>query len=274
MDQIEVERINVLTRDTYYQAIQALHEGLPPPTTDDPEELARRDNVAMAEVTSMAPGNAEEVMLAVLVVTAGAHAVDTFRAPRGGSQDAAKNRAQFASMMRQATGARSLLLRVQAARLKREANNPAADAAAWIEHIGLTHMATALGRPWAGRVAEEPDQGVGADFPATQSGQDFEMESRSTYNETTVRPGSAASPADDAPDSLPAGQNASRSETLYEITCNETSVRRGDPVFAANAAPAPASRPWPLSRPEPPPETIVAQRPRPYIDGLPQAAPR
>jgi hypothetical protein len=284
MDQIEVERINVLTRDTYYQAIHDLHEGLPPPITDDPEELARRDNVAMAEVASMAPANAEEVSLAVLCVTASAHAKDTFRLTRGSGQDAAKNRAQFASLMRQATGARSLLLRVQAARLKREASdNPAADAAAWIEHIGLTYMATALGRPWAGGVAEESGAGtvaqarhsVDADVPRAPLAparpvQNFETKSRSSGNETDARRTSPPPPVDDAPHILPAGRDASGSETLSIMTHNETPVRHGGaipPVERAEGQPVrPPLQPWPLPGSEPSVETIVPQHRHPGAD--------
>ena len=49
-------------------------------------------------------------------------------------------------MMREARGARSLLLRVQAAREKREADPAAADRAAWTEHCAIGLMAEALGR--------------------------------------------------------------------------------------------------------------------------------
>ena len=49
-------------------------------------------------------------------------------------------------LARQAAGARSLLLRVQAARQKREASNVASDQSAWIEHTALGLMGAALGR--------------------------------------------------------------------------------------------------------------------------------
>jgi hypothetical protein len=59
-------------------------------------------------------------------------------------------------MMRQARGARSLLLRVQAARQKREADNAAADKAAWTEHCAIGLMADALGRTPPPATAEPP----------------------------------------------------------------------------------------------------------------------
>jgi hypothetical protein len=49
-------------------------------------------------------------------------------------------------MMRQARGFRSLLLRVQAARQKREANATTLDKAAWIEHCAIGLLAQGLGR--------------------------------------------------------------------------------------------------------------------------------
>jgi hypothetical protein len=49
-------------------------------------------------------------------------------------------------MMRQARAARSLLLRVQAERRKREADGVALGKAAWVEHCAVGLMALALGR--------------------------------------------------------------------------------------------------------------------------------
>jgi hypothetical protein len=58
--------------------------------------------------------------------------------------------------MRQARGARSLLLRVQAARHKREADYAATEKAAWIEHCAVGLMAQALGRAQAAPTAVPP----------------------------------------------------------------------------------------------------------------------
>jgi hypothetical protein len=74
------------------------------------------------------------------VVAAGAQALDCLRLARENPSDAPlalKCTARFASMMRQARSARSLLMRVQAQRRKREADNASLDKAAWIEHCAI-----------------------------------------------------------------------------------------------------------------------------------------
>jgi hypothetical protein len=38
-----------LHRDAYFQLIHTLRTSLPPPVTDTPEDLARRDNAAIAQ---------------------------------------------------------------------------------------------------------------------------------------------------------------------------------------------------------------------------------
>jgi len=59
-------------------------------------------------------------------------------------------------MMRQARGARSLLLRVQAQRQKREANSTSLENAAWTEHTAIGLMADALSRTPPAPAAEPP----------------------------------------------------------------------------------------------------------------------
>jgi hypothetical protein len=59
-------------------------------------------------------------------------------------------------MMRQARGTRALLMRVQGERRNREADNAAADKAAWIEHCAIGLMADALGRTPPAPMAEPP----------------------------------------------------------------------------------------------------------------------
>jgi hypothetical protein len=71
---------------------------------------------------------------------------------------ALKCTAQAANMMRQARGARALLLRVQAVRRKREPASATADQAAWIEHCAIGLMADALGRLPPAPMAEPPPQ--------------------------------------------------------------------------------------------------------------------
>jgi hypothetical protein len=149
-----------LPRDIYYQVVHTLRTSLPPPVTSAAEDLIRRDNAAIAAVASLLPANGEEATIAAQFVAANAQAMDCLRLAREHAADLAKVlqcTAQSANMMRQARGARSLLLRVQAAREKREADSTATDKAAWIEHCAVGLMADALGRePPAPMAAPQP----------------------------------------------------------------------------------------------------------------------
>jgi hypothetical protein len=75
--------------------------------------------------------------------------------------------AQAASMMREARAARSLLMRVQALRQKREADHTALDQAAWIEHCAINLMADALGRTPPAPIAEPPPPPVSTPVVST-----------------------------------------------------------------------------------------------------------
>ena len=68
MDQPTPDLTLQLPRDTYYQLVHTLCASLPPPVTDTPEDLARRDNAAIAQVASLLPANADEANLAVHLV--------------------------------------------------------------------------------------------------------------------------------------------------------------------------------------------------------------
>ena len=138
-----------LPRDTFHQVIHTLCAALPPPVSDSPEDLIRRDNDAIARVASMLPANADEAHLAVQCVAAQVMALDCSRLARRHDLDTApvlKCHTMSLAMMRQASAARRLLLRVQAIRQKREANNATLDQAAWTEHAAMGLMANALGR--------------------------------------------------------------------------------------------------------------------------------
>ena len=149
-----------LPRDTYYQIVHTLCASLPAPVTDTPEDLARRDNAAIAQVASLLPANADEANLAVQYVATSAQSMLCLRLARDyATADHAyflKFSALAVGMMRQARSARSLLLRVQAARQKREADNAAADKAAWTEHCAIGLMTDALGRAPPPATAEPP----------------------------------------------------------------------------------------------------------------------
>jgi hypothetical protein len=148
-----------LPRDIYYQLVHELRAALPPPLTDSADDLARRDNAAIGAVACLLPANAEEAYLAGQFVAANAQAMECLRLARVHAADVTrvlKLTAQSASMMRQSRGARSLLLRVQAARQKREADYAATEKAAWIEHCAIGLMAQALGHAPPAPVAEPP----------------------------------------------------------------------------------------------------------------------
>ena len=148
-----------IPRDMYYHLVHTLRGALPPPVTDTPEDLARRDNTVIAQIACLLPANADEITLAVQYVAASAQALDSQRLAHVHAANpslALQCTAQAASMMRQARGARSLLLRVQAQREKREANRAALDHAAWTEHCAIGLMADALGRTPPAPAAEPP----------------------------------------------------------------------------------------------------------------------
>jgi hypothetical protein len=159
MDHPEPDLTLQLPRDMYYQLVHTLRTSLPPPIANTQGDLARRDNAAIAQVASLLPANADEANLAAQYVAANAQALDCLRLARMYPNDvslALKCTAQAASMMRQARGARSLLLRVQAERQKREADNASHDKAAWIEHCAVSLMADALDRTPPAPIAQPP----------------------------------------------------------------------------------------------------------------------
>jgi hypothetical protein len=137
-----------LPRDVYHQVIHTLRAALPP-ITDAPADLVHRDNAAIAMVASLLPANADETNLAAQYAAASAHAIECLRQAqehRGNLTNFLKCEARADSMQRQARGFRTLLLRVQAERRKRETDNAATDRAAWTEHCAIGLMADALGR--------------------------------------------------------------------------------------------------------------------------------
>lgn len=147
MDQHAPDLTCVLPAHLYHHVVHALRAALPPPPADTQADLVRRDHAAIAQVAALLPANGEEVVLAAQFVAANAQALDCLRLARQSPSDTLlglKCMAQSASMMRQARGARSLLLTVQARRLKREAIETSSDGAARIEHCAIGLMTDAL----------------------------------------------------------------------------------------------------------------------------------
>jgi hypothetical protein len=101
-----------------------LGNALPPPMTDTPEYRQRRLTTAVEAFEALRPGDAYEASLAVRIVLAGAHAVETLREAGVYREDFAKRkscRAQAASMMREERAAKRMLAQEQKLRLATEA---------------------------------------------------------------------------------------------------------------------------------------------------------
>ncbi len=131
----------------YYQLIHSLCLTLPPPVTDSPEDLARRNGFAIARIAELHPTTALEADQAALYVAATEQWKDCLRLaqrPDTSADRAAKCRAQANSMMRQAQGALRLLLRLQAKRQRTEADSEAGDRTARAEHRAISLMTRAL----------------------------------------------------------------------------------------------------------------------------------
>jgi hypothetical protein len=165
-----------LPRDAYWMVIHTLHTSLPPPPSDDPEAIARRDRDAIAQVASLLPVSAAEARLAARFVAADAQAHECLRLARLCPTDVErvlKCNAQAATMWRQSDSALRALQRMQAARCKRDSDPAAAGQAAWTEHCAQGFMADALhGGPAAFEPAPppSPDPSAGPE-PAAGDGE-------------------------------------------------------------------------------------------------------
>src|SRR6202521_176796 len=94
-----------LPADAYYHLIRTLCLTLPPPLSDRPDDLARRNHAAITRIAALVPANASEADLAALFVAASEQWKDCLRLaqlPETTPQIAAKCRAQSLGMMRQA----------------------------------------------------------------------------------------------------------------------------------------------------------------------------
>ena len=174
----------LLPRDAFAEIILILRAALPPPVSDDPADLARRDRAAMAAVAALQPANGAEGRLAAQFVAADAWAMDCLRlaAERRREFDIARKcKAQAMSLMREAKSALRLLLRLQAARQAVEGNEAAANRAAWAEHAAVEAMAEALR---ATPAAPEPAPPPGAD---AQSVAKFGPEPELSLNSPSMR---------------------------------------------------------------------------------------
>jgi hypothetical protein len=183
-----------LPADAYWHLIRTLRLTLPPPLGDDPEDLLRRDHAAIARIAALVPANAAEADLAAQFVAASEQWKDCLRlaqAPDITPEWAAKCRVQALGMMRQANSALRLLLRMQDARAKREADNAACTRAAWTEHCAAALMAEAL--------SEHPTETAGDQPPPPPLGAAGNAEAGETIAAPVIL---GSPPAQAAPDPI------------------------------------------------------------------------
>ena len=158
-----------LPADAYYQLVHTLRLALPPPLTDTPDDLRRRDHAAIARIAALCPANAAEADLAAHFVAASEQWKNCLRLAqeRGAAPEwAAKCRAQALRMMRQSTSALRLLLHLQAARQKRDADSAACNSAAWTEHCAIGLMSEALAHgPHPNPLPEGEGEGATSPLP-------------------------------------------------------------------------------------------------------------
>src|SRR4051794_31825154 len=148
------------SRAAFHDLVRVLGETLPPPLADTADSRRRRDHAAIAAVAALLPVNAAEANLAAQHVAANAQGMACLRLandPGAEPAFALKCVAQAAGMMRQSQGALRLLLRIQAARQKQDADFSTGDAALWTEHRAGETMLEALAGFDSGHAASNRD---------------------------------------------------------------------------------------------------------------------
>ncbi len=147
--------IEQLPKAVYRTIIADLYAFVPSPDLTDPELIAERVLAVISDIASMVPVNADEASFSLSVFLADAQARDCMRHARMHFNDAGiamKCRAQASHCKRTANAARALLLRVQAARHKREAVPQSCEQDAWTIHASESYLLAADGQ----RVAAPP----------------------------------------------------------------------------------------------------------------------
>lgn len=188
--------------DAYCHLVRTLCLALPPPLTDSPEDLRRRDHAAIARLAALAPANAAEAELGGQFVAASEQWKACWRLaeqPGAAPEWAAKCRAQGASMMRQANSALGLLQRMQSTRRKLEADSTARDRLAWTEHCALGLMAEALAQPTTPPASCEPAPASRPDPLAPEAEQNAEPAVAAAAPAPQSLPAEAVAPAAESP---------------------------------------------------------------------------
>ena len=137
----------LLPRQVFQELILTLCRALPCAPGERQAVRRRREQEAVAALAALQPGNAAEGRMAAQYVAANAWGLDCLRLARERQLErdvARKHTAQAASLMREAKSALRQLLQMQAARRKTEADEVAANRAAWVEHCLIGIMEEAL----------------------------------------------------------------------------------------------------------------------------------
>jgi hypothetical protein len=225
-----------MQRDIYYQAVHSLCGTLPRPPGEHNDDFERRYRVAVAHVASLLPVNADEISLAVHCVAASAQAEECLRCVVEEATDLptiAMLWKQAASMMRESRGSHAMLLRVQAVRHKREADNKTCEQDEWTEHRALGMMTDALDdrlRPWAyvaGReaVAAATPRAAAAEDPAATH-----EPAPAAEPAPALRPAAAASPPQAAtPEQDNAPAVALQAPAGFDTDCDTSTDHDIDP---------------------------------------------
>ncbi len=140
----------IRSREAYQHLVYTFSTSLPPPLDATPDICRRRQSALIERVASLCPVNAAEAALAAQFVAADAQASECLQLANQPETELTmrlKCGAQSASMLRQSQAALRTLLRMQAAREKRDAQVATADAAAWAAHIAATGMTEPLAPP-------------------------------------------------------------------------------------------------------------------------------
>ncbi len=136
--------------NAYHNSVRRLCNLLQDPAEPSPEARARRDHAVIARIAALVPASPDEVELGANYIVASDYAEQCLRDAKTLTNSPERKRlliAQATSLMRESRGYRSLLMRVQAARQKREATQAGRDAADWAEHCALGLLRSALHDP-------------------------------------------------------------------------------------------------------------------------------
>ncbi len=156
----EPDLAQLLPRTAFYEILWMLRSSLPPPLTDDPVDLERRDQAAMAAVASLLPVTVAEGRLAAQFASADAWARDCQVLAAERRADTGQMRrwlAQAVSLMRESRAALRELRQMQVARRKRDAE--AENRAEWEECRAVGMMRGALGETESQDGISETDLG-------------------------------------------------------------------------------------------------------------------